>query len=154
VVVRVSDGGEHMFRGEFQHSLDAKGRVIIPSRLRESLGDRFVVTRGMDKCLFVYPAARWTRLEQQLSKQPFTRKDYRDFNRLFFSGAMEIEPDKQGRVLIPQYLREYAEIDKDVMIVGVADRVEIWDVAGWKKFFDETDKNYAALAEKLVDFDL
>jgi len=118
------------------------------------LGVRFVITRGLDRCLFVYPMQEWTRLEQQLSKQPFTRKDYRNFNRLFFSGAMELEADKQGRVLIPQYLREYAGIEKDVMIVGVADRVEMWNVADWKKFFETTDKDYEDLAEKLVDFDL
>jgi MraZ protein len=147
-------GGERMFTGEFQHSLDGKGRVIIPSRLRDGLGVRFVITRGLDHCLFVYPMQEWTRLEKQLSKQPFTRKDYRNFNRLFFSGAMELEADKQGRVLIPQYLREYAGIEKDVMIVGVADRVEIWNEADWKKFFETTDQDYEDLAEKLVDFDL
>jgi MraZ protein len=143
-----------MFTGEFQHSLDGKGRVIIPSRLRDGLGVRFVITRGLDHCLFVYPMQEWTRLEKQLSKQPFTRKDYRNFNRLFFSGAMELEADKQGRVLIPQYLREYAGIEKDVMIVGVADRVEIWNEADWKAFFETTDQDYEELAEKLVDFDL
>jgi MraZ protein len=143
-----------MFTGEFQHTLDGKGRVIIPSRLRDGLGVRFVITRGLDHCLFVYPMQEWTRLEKQLSKQPFTRKDYRNFNRLFFSGAMELEADKQGRVLIPQYLRDYAGIEKDVMIVGVADRVEIWNEADWKKFFEATDQDYEDLAEKLVDFDL
>ncbi len=143
-----------MFTGEFQHSLDAKGRVIMPSRLREGLGEKFVVTRGLDHCLFVYPGNQWTRLEQKLSQQPFTKKDSRAFNRFFFSGAMEVEADKQGRVLIPQYLRDYAGIEKEVMIIGVADRVEIWDEASLKEYFGNADDNFEELAEKLVDFDL
>ena len=143
-----------MFTGEFQHTLDVKGRVIIPSRLREELGERFVITRGLNHCLFVYPLDEWSRLEKKLSRQPFTKSDARAFNRFFFSGAMEVETDKQGRVLIPQYLREYANIEKDVMILGVADRVEIWNEASWKDYFGEVDDNYEELAEKLVDFDL
>ena len=143
-----------MFTGEFQHSLDAKGRVIMPSRLREGLGERFMITRGLDHCLFVYPAAEWERLEKKLSQQPFTKKDARAFNRFFFSGATRVEADKQGRVLIPQYLREYARIEKEAMIIGVADRVEIWNEAAWKEYFGEADENFEDLAEKLVDFDL
>ncbi len=143
-----------MFTGEYLHSLDGKGRVIIPSRLREGLGDRFVVTRGLDHCLFVYPLAEWTRLEQKLKQLPFTRSDSRAFMRLFFSGAMEVETDKQGRVLIPQNLREYAGIEKDVMIIGVSNRVELWSEPAWREYFGKADDNYEELAEKLVDFDL
>lgn len=143
-----------MFTGEFQHTLDAKGRVIMPARLRDGLGEKFVITRGLDHCLFVYPGSVWTRLEQKLSQQPFTKKDSRAFNRFFFSGAMEVEADKQGRVLIPQYLREYAGIEKDVMIIGVADRVEIWNEPSWKEYFGDADQNFEELAEKLVDFDM
>ena len=143
-----------MFTGEFQHTLDAKGRVIMPSRLRDGLGERFVITRGLDHCLFVYPVAEWTRLEQKLSQQPFTKSDARAFNRFFFSGAMEVESDKQGRVLIPQYLRDYAGIEKEVMVIGVADGLEIWNEASLKEYFGKADDNFEELAEKLVDFDL
>jgi MraZ protein len=143
-----------MFTGEFQHTLDVKGRVIIPSRLRDGLGDRFVVTRGLDHCLFVYPPAEWSRLEQKLKQLPFTKSDSRAFMRLFFSGAMEVEADKQGRVLIPQNLRDYAGIEKDVMIIGVSNRVEIWNEKSWKDYFGNADDNFEELAEKLVDFDL
>ncbi len=143
-----------MFTGEFQHTLDGKGRVIIPSRLRDGLGERFVVTRGLDQCLFVYPTSEWVRLEQKMKQLPFTKRDSRAFSRLFFSGAMEVEADKQGRVLIPQNLREYAGIEKDVMFIGVSNRVEVWSEAAWKDYFGQANENYEELAEKLVDFDL
>ena len=152
--VTALNGGEQMFTGEFQHTLDGKGRVIIPSRLRDGLGDRFVITRGLDQCLFVYPSSEWVRLEQKLKQLPFTKKDSRAFSRLFFSGAMEVEADKQGRILIPQNLREYAGIEKDVMFIGVSNRVEVWSEAAWKDYFGRASENYEELAEKLVDFDL
>jgi MraZ protein len=143
-----------MFTGEFQHTLDVKGRVIIPSRLRDGLGDRFVVTRGLDHCLFVYPSAEWVRLEQKMKQLPFTKSDSRAFMRMFFSGAMEVEADKQGRVLIPQNLRDYASIEKEVMFIGVSNRVEVWSETAWKEYLNEAAGNYEELAEKLVDFDL
>ncbi len=143
-----------MFTGEYHHTLDGKGRVIIPSRLREGLGDRFVITRGLDHCLFVYPNSEWVRLEQKLKELSFTKKDARAFMRLFFSGAMEVEADKQGRVLIPQNLREYAGIEKDVMFIGVSNRVELWSKESWEQYFNSADENYEELAEKLEDIDL
>lgn len=143
-----------MFTGEFQHSLDAKGRVIVPSRLRDGLGDNFVITRGLDHCLFVYPMPEWEQIEKKLKRLPFNKKDSRAFNRLFFSGATMVESDKQGRVLIPQYLRDYARIDKELMIIGVGERVEIWSETAWREYFEEADDNYEELAETLVDFDL
>jgi len=143
-----------MFTGEYQHTLDGKGRVIVPSRLREGLGDSFVITRGLDHCLFVYPNVEWVRLEQKMKQLPITRRVSRAFMRLFFSGAMEVEADKQGRILIPQNLREYAGIEKEVMFIGVSSRVEIWSEPAWKEYFGEADDNYEELAEKLVDFDL
>ena len=143
-----------MFTGEYQHTLDGKGRVIIPSKLRDGLGDRFVITRGLDQCLFVYPNSEWVRLEQKLKQLPFTQKDSRAFSRFFFSGAMELEADKQGRILIPNNLREYAGIEKDVMFIGVSNRVEIWNEEAWKGYFDQANENYEELAEKLVDFEL
>ncbi len=143
-----------MFTGEYHHTLDGKGRVIIPSRLREGLGDRFVVTRGLDHCLFVYPSSEWVRLEQKMKQLSLTKRDARAFMRLFFSGAMEVEADNQGRVLVPQNLREYAGIEKEVMFIGVSNRVEIWSEQAWKEYFSEADQNYEELAEKLEDFDL
>ena len=154
MVVSAPNGGEQMFTGEYQHTLDGKGRVIIPSRLRDGLGERFVVTRGLDQCLFVYPSSEWVRLEQKLKQLPFTKRDSRAFSRLFFSGAMEVETDKQGRVLIPQNLREYAGIEKDVMFIGVSNRVEVWSEEAWRDYFGQANENYEELAEKLVDFDL
>ncbi len=142
-----------MFTGEYHHTLDGKGRVIVPSRLREGLGDCFVVTRGLDNCLFVYPNAEWVRLEQKLKQLPFTKSDSRAFMRLFFSGAMEVEADKQGRILIPQNLREYAGIEKDIMFIGVSNRVEIWSEQSWKQYFEKADENYEELAEKMADID-
>ncbi len=142
-----------MFTGEFQHSLDAKGRVIMPARLREGLGERFIVTRGLDQCLFAYPLEEWTRLEQKMKQLPFTKGDYRAFARLFFSGAMEVEADKQGRILIPQNLRDHAGIEKEVMIIGVSDRVEVWSEQAWKEYFNNMNSNFEQLAEKLVDID-
>lgn len=97
-----------MFMGEFQHNIDQKGRIIIPSKFREGLGDRFVITRGLDQCLFAYPMEEWKRLEEKLKKLPLTKKDARAFTRFFFSGAVECEFDKQGRINIPQTLRKYA----------------------------------------------
>lgn len=143
-----------MFTGEYQHTLDGKGRVIIPSKLRDGLGDRFVITRGLDQCLFVYPNSEWVRLEQKLKQLPFTKSDSRAFTRLFFSGAMEVEADKQGRILIPNNLREYAGIEKEVMFIGVSNRVEVWSEESWKNYFGEANENYEELAEKLVDFEL
>ena len=143
-----------MFTGEFQHALDDKGRVIIPARLREELGDRFVITRGLDQCLFIYPSGEWARIEQKLKELPFTRSDARAFTRLFFSGAAELEADKQGRILIPQNLREYAGIEKEVMIIGVSSRVEVWSEKAWREYSSEANQHFEEVAEKLVDFEL
>lgn len=143
-----------MFMGEFTHTLDGKGRVNIPSRLRDGLGERCVITRGLDRCLFVYPLPEWSRLEEQLKSLPFTRGDNRAFTRLFFSGAIEVEPDRQGRVLIPQNLRDYASIEKDVVIIGVSNRVEVWAETAWKEYSSKAAGNFEEVAEKLADFDL
>ncbi len=142
-----------MFTGEFQHSLDTKGRVIIPARLRDGLGERFMITRGLDQCLFAYPQEEWERLEQKMKQLPFTKGDYRAFARIFFSGAMEVETDKQGRILIPNNLREHASIEKEVMVIGVSDRVEIWSEKAWREYFNNMNSNFEQLAEKLVDID-
>ena len=115
-----------MFMGEYNHSIDAKGRLIIPSKFREQLGNEFVVTKGLDGCLFVYSNEEWARIEESLREKPLTSKDARKFLRFFFAGAASCEVDKQGRILLPANLREYAGIDKEVVSVGVFSRVEIW----------------------------
>ncbi|MBQ6806012.1 MAG: division/cell wall cluster transcriptional repressor MraZ [Lachnospiraceae bacterium] len=115
-----------MFMGEYNHTIDAKGRLIIPSKFREALGDVFVVTKGLDGCLFVYDNAEWNAFEEKLKSLPLTNKDARQFVRFFLAGAAEVEVDKQGRILVPNVLREFADLSKDVVLIGVASRIEIW----------------------------
>ena len=122
----------NMFMGEYNHTIDGKGRLIIPSKFRESLGELFVVTKGLDGCLFVYDEQEWNRFEEKLKSLPLTNKDARQFVRFFLAGAAEVEVDKQGRILLPANLREYAGMEKDVVLVGVASRVEIWSKERWE----------------------
>lgn len=115
-----------MFMGEYNHTIDTKGRLIIPSKFREALGDTFVVTKGLDGCLFVYDNDEWSAFEEKLKALPITNKEARQFVRFFLAGAAEVEVDKQGRILVPNILREFAQISKDVVLIGVASRIEIW----------------------------
>lgn len=115
-----------MFMGEYNHTIDTKGRLIIPSKFREALGDTFVVTKGLDGCLFVYDNEEWSAFEEKLKTLPITNKEARQFVRFFLAGAAEVEVDKQGRILVPNILREFAQISKDVVLIGVASRIEIW----------------------------
>lgn len=138
-----------MFLGEYQHFLDAKGRMTVPAKFREGLGDSFVATKGLDNCLFLYPWAEWRNLEQKLKSLPFTRKDVRAFVRFFFSGAAECEVDKQGRTVLPVPLREYARIEKEVVIVGVGTRVEVWSRELWEEYLQAAGNSYVEIAEKL-----
>ncbi len=140
-----------MFMGEFQHALDDKGRIIVPAKFREELGSVFVMTRGLDKCLFVYPMSEWEVLEEKLKKLPMTRADARSFVRFFFSGACECELDKQGRILIPAGLRTYAELEKDCVVIGVSNRVEIWNSGNWQTYSDDAAQSFAEIAENMVD---
>ncbi len=140
-----------MFMGEYQHSLDDKGRLIVPSKFREPLGGRCVITRGLDKCLFVYPESEWRTMEEKLKQLPLTQSDARAFVRFFFSGATDLELDKQGRVMIPANLREYASLDKDVVVIGVSTRVELWSKEVWAAYVDEAESSFEAIAEKIVD---
>lgn len=140
-----------MFMGEFQHTLDGKGRMIVPVKFREELGTTFVMTRGLDKCLFVYPLAEWEILEAKLKSLPMTRADARSFVRFFFSGATECELDKQGRILIPTTLRDYAQLERDCYVLGVSNRVEIWSHSLWNAYSDKAEESFAEIAENLVD---
>lgn len=139
-----------MFYGEYQHSLDAKGRVIIPSKFREGLGEKFILTKGLDSCLFIYSLDEWSNLEAKLKTLPFTDKDVRAFVRFFFAGATECEVDKQGRILIPQNLRQYASLDKDVYIIGVSTRVEVWDKVKWEDYTNSDNVSADQIAEKMA----
>lgn len=140
-----------MFMGEYQHTLDDKGRVIVPSKFREGLGETFVMTRGLDQCLFVYPQSEWEILEAKLKSLPMTRADARSFVRFFFSGATECEIDRQGRTVIPTLLRDYAHLERDVVVLGVSNRVEIWDKGSWQTYAEGAADSFAETAEKLVD---
>lgn len=143
-----------MFTGEFQHTIDDKGRLIMPAKYRDTLGDTCMITKGMDGCLFVYALAEWNVLEAKLKNLPFTNKDARAFARFFFSGASECELDKQGRILVSSNLREYAGLKKDVNIIGVGTRIEIWSGETWEGYSKDTEENYEELAEKMVELDL
>lgn len=133
-----------MFMGEYNHTVDLKGRLIIPSRFREALGDTFVITRGMDGCLFVYDNEEWQAFEEKLKALPLIDKESRQFARFFLSGAAQVEVDKQGRILIPANLREAAALEKDVVLVGVASRIEIWSKERWEGTADYQDMDEIA----------
>ncbi len=138
-----------MFIGEYQHTIDVKGRMIVPSKFREDLGDKFVITKGLDNCLFIYSVEEWSVLEAKLKTLPLTSKDARAFVRFFFSGATECEVDKQGRILVPGNLRDYAGLEKDVAVIGVATRVEVWDREKWNNYNGDDNIGPDAIAEKM-----
>lgn len=138
-----------VFIGQYQHSIDGKGRVIMPARFRERLSDTFVVTRGLDECLFIYTMDRWHRLMGHMESLHFTRRDHRSFTRFFFSGASEGQLDSQGRFLVPPHLREYASLEKDLVIIGVSDRIEVWAAACWEAYSEEAAQSFEDIAEQL-----
>ncbi len=140
-----------MFIGEHQHSLDDKGRIIIPSKFRDGLGPEFVMTKGLDRCLFVYPKSEWSIIEEKLKALPLTNRDARAFIRFFFSGACECVLDKQGRVLIPPNLRDHSKLEKDAVIIGVSTRIEIWSKEEWTTYTEDDNLSYDAIAEKMVE---
>lgn len=139
-----------MLIGEYYHSLDPKGRVTIPSKFREDLNE-FVMTKGLDECLFLYPNSEWEKIENKLKELPMTNKAVRSFVRTFFSGACDCAIDKQGRVLIPQNLRDYANIKDSSVIVGLSNRAEIWSQENWGKYNSEEGLTYEELAEKMSE---
>ena len=139
-----------MLIGEYEHSLDVKGRLILPAKIREDMGDKFIVTKGLDGCLFGFSQKEWTNFEEKLKTLPLTNKNARDFVRFFLSGATECEIDKQGRFLITSNLREYATLEKDAIIIGVGTRIEIWNREKWKSY--NSDENISAdeIAENMT----
>lgn len=139
-----------MFIGEYQHSIDSKNRIVMPSKFREELGETFVMTKGLDNCLFIYSIKEWSIVEEKLKNLPMTNKDARAFVRFFFAGACECEIDKQGRVLIPNNLREYARIEKDTVVIGVSTRIELWSLDEWNKFNNDANISYEDVAEKMA----
>ncbi|MDD2400620.1 MAG: division/cell wall cluster transcriptional repressor MraZ [Clostridia bacterium] len=143
-----------MFIGEYQHTIDDKGRFIMPAKFREALGDWLMITKGLDGCLFVYTRNEWSVLEEKLKKLPFTNSHARAFARYIFGGAVEYELDKQGRVLLTTHLREYANISKEIVLVGVGTRVEIWNKESWNIYSRKAEESYEELAEKMVELDL
>ncbi len=139
-----------MLIGEYEHSLDVKGRLILPAKIREDMGDKFIVTKGLDGCLFGFSQTEWLSFEEKLKTLPLTNKNARDFVRFFLSGATECEIDKQGRFLIASNLREYASLEKDAVIIGVGTRIEIWNKEKWKSY--NSDENISAdeIAENMT----
>ena len=140
--------GEIMFMGEYHHSIDAKGRLIIPSKLRYDLGDNFIVTRGLDSCLFLYPKEQWNNIINKYKNLPDT-KDKRQFLRIFLSGATNCEYDKQGRINIPKPLIDYADLNKDCIIIGVDEKLEIWSKERWEQFISDNEENMSEIADSL-----
>lgn len=138
------------FVGEYLHTLDTKGRLALPAKFRETLGASFFIARGLDKCLFVYPEEEWAEVMGKLKTIPISKKDARHFTRYFLSGAAEVEPDKQGRVVLPLNLREYAGLNKDVFILGVGSRLEIWDKAAWETTKMGLETEFTILAESVA----
>ena len=139
-----------MLIGQYEHSIDAKGRLNFPARLREDLGETFVVTKGLDECLAVYSFGQWKLLEERINRQPLSKA--RVLQRFFFASAVEVEPDKQGRIVIPAHLRDYAHLDKDVVVTGASDKAEIWDKAHWETCTGELTAEMMAEAIDNMDF--
>ncbi|MBQ9266694.1 MAG: division/cell wall cluster transcriptional repressor MraZ [Clostridia bacterium] len=138
-----------MLIGEYSHSIDAKGRVIVPSKFRTELGERFILTKGFDGCLYGYSLEEWKAIEEKIKTLPLvTGKDARNFTRFFFSSAIECELDSQGRILISQGLREFAGLEKDIVTIGVSSRIEIWSKAKWEAYNNDQDSD--DIAEKMA----
>ncbi len=142
-----------MLMGEYHHSIDDKGRLIIPSKFRYELGEKFIITRGLERCLFVYSLEEWDKIVKRLKSLPFTNKDARNFTRFFLSGAAECEFDRQGRINITSPLVNYADLTKECVIIGANDRLEIWSSKSWEDFFTTNEDNLANIAENLFKMD-
>ena len=140
-----------MLMGEYLHSVDVKGRIILPVDFREELGTTFVITKGLDRCLFVYHQSEWKVLSEKLKQLPLSKPEARAFVRFFFSGARQLECDKQSRFLVPANLRDYAMLEKDVVLIGVSNRIEVWNKAQWEAYNDEINPMVTTIAETLTD---
>jgi MraZ protein len=140
-----------MLMGEFHHTIDDKGRLILPAKFRDDLGDSFVVTRGLETCLFVYPKQEWEKITKRLNTLPFTKKNARSFSRFLLSGATVAEFDRQGRINITSPLISYADIKKECVIIGVGDRLEIWASEKWNDFYESNKDAMSEIAEDLFD---
>ena len=144
-----------MFYGEYQHSIDRKGRVILPAKIRDvckELGvERFFLTRGLDKCIFMFSEDEWRTQEQKFKTMSFTKQESRNFNRIIFSGAIDVVPDKQGRFIVPQYLKDYASIKRDVIVIGVSNRIELWDSKNWQGFYTNSSGSFEQIAENMIN---
>ena len=144
-----------MFYGEYIHSIDRKGRLILPARFREIAKEngieKFFLTRGLDKCIFMFSEDEWKPQEQKFKNISFTKQEARTFNRMFFSGAVEVAPDRQGRFIIPQYLKDFANIKRDTMVIGVSNRIEIWDSDYWREFYANSKNSFEEIAEKILE---
>ncbi|MDZ7611499.1 MAG: division/cell wall cluster transcriptional repressor MraZ [Candidatus Moranbacteria bacterium] len=138
-----------MFIGEYQHSIDAKKRLAMPSKFRRNFKNKAVVTRGLDNCLFVYPMKEWEKIAEKLGNMPVGESATRSFVRLMLAGAVDVELDSQGRVLVPDYLKKYAGLNKEVVIAGLYNRLEIWDKKNWEKYKESAEKNQDKIAEEL-----
>ncbi|WMC92222.1 division/cell wall cluster transcriptional repressor MraZ [Kineothrix sp. MB12-C1] len=141
-----------MFMGEYNHSIDAKNRLIVPSKFREALGEEFVITKGLDGCLFVYDNKEWAVFEAKLRSLPLSNKEARTFARFFLAGAASVEVDKQGRILVPSVLKEFAELTKDVVLIGVASRIEIWSKERWED--ESAYEDMESIAEHMSELGL
>lgn len=141
-----------MFMGEFKHNIDVKGRLIMPVKFRDEMGDRFIVTRGLDGCLFGYSLERWASLHTKAQDITMMKKQAREFLRFLYTGATEVELDKQGRINLPQSLVEYAGLSKECRVVGVSDRLEIWSEEKWKSYLGNVESNIDDITES-IDFD-
>ncbi|SFL28348.1 division/cell wall cluster transcriptional repressor MraZ [Halanaerobium salsuginis] len=140
-----------MFMGEYTHNMDKKGRLIIPAKIRDELEEKFVITRGLDNCLFLYPMPEWKKLEEKLTSLPMTSKNARNFVRFFFSGANECELDKQGRVSLPLNLRDFAQFEREIVIVGLANRLELWAKEKWDSYLGEVEGSYEDIADAMEE---
>ncbi len=145
----ITIGDNQMFIGEYQHNIDEKGRIALPSKFRSDLKDGAIVTRGLDNCLFVYTKKEWASLLPKLGSLSFTQARSRAFNRFILASAMNLELDGQGRILLPEYLRQFASLKKEAVIAGLYNRLEIWDKAEWEKYKQATEKDSVKIAEEL-----
>ncbi|MEX1014699.1 MAG: division/cell wall cluster transcriptional repressor MraZ [Candidatus Paceibacterota bacterium] len=140
-----------MLLGEYQHTLDSKGRIAIPAKFRAKLGDGAIITRGLDKCLFVFGMDEWSKLADKLTSLPLAQSNSRAFARLMLAGAVDVKLDVQGRVLVPEYLRDYGSLDKQVIVAGLYNRIEIWNSEKWEKYKKKTEGSSEEIAEKLSE---